>query len=130
MTGFLALFVFSLFLLWLYYRDANERASVSSGAWVVVAWAVIYGSRPVTEWFSSAGEGLSRQSSLDEGNPIEALVSLSLIVVGLIVLLRRRIRLSSVMRSNIWLVVFYLFWLISVTWSDYPVITLKRLFKI
>lgn len=129
MTGLLALFAFSLCLLFLYYRDAKERSSVSSGAWIVVAWAVIYGSRPVTEWFSGADQGPILQSSIDEGNPNEALVSLSLILVGLITLLRRRIRLSSVIKDNIWLVVFYLFWLLSVTWSDYPVITLKRLFK-
>jgi len=129
MTGLLALFVFSLWLLWLYYRDAKERASVSFCAWIVVAWAVIYGSRPVTEWFSGADQGRILESSIDEGNPIEALVSLSLIVAGLIALLRRHIHLSTVIRDNIWLVVFYLFWLLSVTWSDYPVITLKRLFK-
>lgn len=129
MTGLLALFAFSLCLLFLYYRDAKERSSVSSGAWVVVAWAVIYGSRPVTDWFGRADQGPILPSSSDEGNPNEAFVSLSLIVAGLIALLRRRILLSRVIRDNIWLVVFYLFWLLSVTWSDYPVITLKRLFK-
>lgn len=129
MTGLLALFVFSLWLFWLYYHDAKERASVSSAAWVVVAWAAIFGSRPVTEWFSGVTQGPIPQSSIDEGNPIEALVGLFLIVAGLIVLVRRRIQFSTVIRENIWLVVFYLFWLMSVTWSDYPVITLKRLFK-
>ena len=90
MTGLLALFIFSLCLLFLYYRDAKDRSSVSSGAWIVVAWAVIYGSRPVTEWFSGADQGPILQSSIVEGNPNEALVSLSLILAGLIALLRRR----------------------------------------
>lgn len=129
MTGLLALFTFGIWLIWVYYRDAGERASVSAGSWIVVVWAAIYGSRSVTEWFSHARDSPSRQSSLDEGNPVEALVSLFLITVGVAILFRRRIRLSSVFRENIWLVVFYLFWLMSVTWSDYPIITLKRLFK-
>ena len=129
MNGLLILFAFSFWLLWLYYCDSKERASVSSGSWLVVAWAVIFGSRPVTEWFSGADQGLMLSSSMDEGNTIESAVSLSLIVAGLIVLLRRGVSWSVFIRDNIWLVVFYLFWLISVSWSDYPLITFKRLFK-
>lgn len=127
--GLLAISVFSLWLLWLYYRDAKERPGVSSGAWIVVAWAVIYGSRPVTEWFGGVGVSQDPRPSIDEGNPVEALVSLSLIVSGLIVIVRRGTRWSTLINDNAWLMIFYLFWLMSVTWSDYPIITLKRLFK-
>ncbi|MGC4097233.1 MAG: hypothetical protein QM706_08970 [Nitrospira sp.] len=130
MTGLLALLVFSFWLLWVYYQDAKARPMVSTGIWLVVVWAVIYGSRPVTEWFSAAGEELSRQAALDEGNPIEALVSLSLIVGESIALFRRRIHVSSVIRSNVWFVVFYLFWFMSVAWSDYPSLHLSGCSKI
>lgn len=116
-------------LLWLFYRDRNEDPSVSLAVWIVIAWAAIYGSRPVTEWFSVTNIESLRPGAIDEGNPIEALVSLSLIVLGIIVLLRRSIRWSVVIRNNTWLFVFYLFWLMSVFWSDYPLITFKRLFK-
>src|SRR5690348_13726721 len=124
----LPLLAFSVCLLWLFYCDGKERASVSSAIWIVVAWAVNYGSRSVTEWFK-VGEGPIRAESADEGNPVEALISLSLIAAGAIVLMRRGIRLSVVIRSNAWLCVFYLFWFTSIFWSDYPLITSKRLFK-
>jgi exopolysaccharide production protein ExoQ len=131
MMGHLILFAFTVCLLWLFYRDGKERASVSPAAWIVVVWAVIYGSRPVMDWFS--GEAvlgpIIYTSSLDEGNIIEALISLTLILAGLVVLLRRGVRLSVVIRDNVWLFVFYLFWLMSVFWSDYPLITFKRLFR-
>lgn len=128
MKGLLALMVWGLWLVWIFYKDGKEKRSVSSAAWIVVAWVVIYASRPVTEWFS-AGENLDRQLALDEGNPMEAIISLSLIVAGVAVLLRRRMQLSSVITENVWLGVFYLFWFLSIAWSDYPIITLKRLIK-
>jgi len=126
MTGFLGLLSLSLWILWLCYREGKERASVSRAVWIVVAWAVIYGSRPVTEWFTGAGQELR---SRDEGNPIEALISFSLILAGLIVLLRRGVRFPAIISENTWLFVFYGFWLMSIAWSDDPLITFKRLFK-
>lgn len=127
--GPLLLFAYSLWLLWLLHRDVKERVSVSSSVWIVLAWVVIHGTRPVTSWFSGADQSISLPESRDEGNLVEALVNLVLIMAGLIVLWRRSIRLPAVIRENPWLFVFYLFWLMSVTWSDYPFITLKRWFK-
>src|SRR5262245_32539148 len=125
MTGLAAALLFSVYTLWIFCRDTKERASVSSAAWIVVAWAVIYGSRPVTSWFS----GPDLTTTYDEGNPIEAAIYACLILAGLLVLLRRRIGWGAVTKNNNFLFIFYLFWLTSVIWSDYPVITLKRLIK-
>ena len=128
MMGTVVTLIFILWLVWVYYQDAKERMVVSHAVWFVVAWVAMYGSRPVTEWFSGEGD-ISRQVALDDGNPLEAMVSLSLIIAGVVVLFRRRIQPSSVIVGNVWLVVFYLFWLLSIVWSDYPIITLKRLIK-
>src|SRR5690349_599633 len=127
--GLLLLLAFSVCLLWLFYRDGKERASVSSAIWIVVTWAVIHGTRPLTSWFAGVDPDVVRAESRDEGNPVEALINLFLIIAGLIVLGRRGIRLPTVIRDNKWLCVFYLFWLMSIFWSDYPLITFKRLFK-
>lgn len=116
-------------LLWLLYRDRKEEPSTSTALWIVILWAVIYGSRPVTEWFSVSTAEAIRPGSIDEGNPIEALVSLLLIALSLVVLLRRGVRWTLLFRQNAWLFALYLFWLLSVSWSDYPLITFKRLAK-
>jgi O-antigen ligase len=127
--GLLLLFVYSLWLLWVLHRDGRERPSVSSSIWVVVAWALIHGARPVTSLLVGLDQNVFRAESRDEGNLGEALANLFLIVAGLIVLKRRGTRLPAVIRDNAWLFVLYLFWLMSVVWSDYPLITFKRLFK-
>jgi exopolysaccharide production protein ExoQ len=129
MSGLLPLVALSICTTWLLYRDVKERRSVSPAAWIVVAWAVVYGSRPVTSWFSGVEQGAVLPESRDQGNPAEALVYLSLICAGLLVLLRRSIRWPVVVSDNTCLCVFYGFWVLSVLWSDYPLITFKRLFK-
>src|SRR5215468_1544856 len=103
MTGLLALCSFGAGTLLLFWRDVKERASVSSAVWIVVAWAVIYGSRPVTSWFT-----VTDGPSYDEGNAAEALVYACLIVAGVIVLLRRNVRWPAVVEHNDWLFIFYL----------------------
>lgn len=124
MKGLLALFAFWLWLLWMFYRDVKERPSVSPSVWIVSAWLAIHSTRPVSSWL-----GWETKHSRDEGNPEEAFISLTLIIVGLIVLMCRRISWATVIRDNKWLFAFYLFWFMSILWSDYPFITLKRLIK-
>lgn len=129
MMGSIGLVLFSIWLPWVYYGDTKERGSVSFGSWIPVLWVFVYGSRPVTEWFTQPMAGSVQASAYDEGNPIEAVISLLLIIGGLAILTQRRVRVSWLVRDNIWLIVFYFFWLLSASWSDYPVITIKRLIK-
>ena len=128
MIPFLALFVCLAGVVWLLSQDVKERPTVSAAAWIVVAWAVLYASRPVTSWFVDPVASLSPES-YDEGHVGEATINLALIVAAAIVLGRRRIPWRGVIEANAWLFVVYLFWLQSVLWSDAPIITLKRLFK-
>lgn len=116
------------FVAWLLYLDVKERPSVSPAVWIVVVWALIYASRPVMSWFADVSVPTSAESS-DAGDLGEALVSLALMAAGLIVLLRRGVRWGAVIEHNPWLFIVYLFWLHSVLWSDFPIITLKRLFR-
>jgi hypothetical protein len=129
MTATLALSGSIVCILWLLHRDAKERTSVSSATWIVVAWAALYGSRPVTTWFTGVDQGPLLPESYDAGNAIEGMVHLLLIVGGLLVLARRGVQVPAVIKNNPYLCLFYLFWVMSVLWSDYPVITAKRLVK-
>jgi hypothetical protein len=128
MTPSLALALTGLFTVWLVHTDRKERATVSGACWIVVAWAFILASRPVTSWLTG-DFAFQDAATRDEGNPAEALFYVALEVAGLLVLVRRRIRLPLVVRENKCLFAFYLFWIASITWSDYPVITIKRLVK-
>ncbi len=124
----LLLIAFITVLICIYYQEQRDRPRVTRTTWIVVVWAVIYGSRPVTEWFGQTGGG-GLSESVDEGNPIEATISILFLLVGSVVLLRRKLRWGTVLKENTAVVVFYVFWWLSILWSDYPLITFKRLFK-
>ena len=64
-----------------------------------------------------------------EGNPLDALVFATLIVGGLVVLITRRRRVSTFLRANGPLLVFLLYCVLSVLWSDYPEVAFKRWIK-
>jgi O-antigen ligase len=128
-TPVLALLLLVVFVPALLARDARERPHPSSPVWLVLAWVVLVASRPATSWLFGPDPTLDLPGSRDDGRPLEALVYLSLIVAGVMVLLRRSVSWGTVVAQNGWLVALYVFWLTTVLWSDYPLITLKRFTK-
>lgn len=123
-----ALITFLLYILWLSVRDARRRAGVSGIVWIVVIWAAMIGSRPVSTWFSFFSSG-GQAEAYDEGSPVERLVYFALIALGMFTLYRRQVSMREVMRSNQWLVIFFGYWLCSVVWSDAPFVSFKRWIK-
>jgi O-antigen ligase len=125
--GSVALVAFCVWLAWVYSRDVSQREGVSAASWIVLVWAVGHGTRPLTSWFLGVDSEVA--TSRDEGNPIEASIDLLIILSGAVVLARRGVRLSSVLKDNIWISLFYGFWFLSIMWSDYPFMTFKRVFR-
>jgi hypothetical protein len=64
-----------------------------------------------------------------EGSPLDAAVFLILILCGIWILVKRQVNWIDVLINNYWLWLFFLFGLFSIAWSDYPLVSLKRLFK-
>jgi O-antigen ligase len=128
MGASIALLVCFAFIFWLFARDVKRRGRMSPALWLPLAWAFIVGSRPVSDWFGYSGVG-DEASAYDAGNPLERNVYLLLMAASLVVLWRRRVSLGAVVRDNRWLFVFYLYWALSVLWSDASFIAFKRWFK-
>ncbi|HEU5408433.1 MAG TPA: hypothetical protein VFU48_11745, partial [Nitrospira sp.] len=107
MKGYVALLAWSLWLTWIFHKDGREKRSISSAAWIVVVWAVIYVGRPISEWIAIVEGSTLAPQSRDEGSPIDGSFSLLLIIFGLSVLVRRSVQPSVLIKHNIWLVAFY-----------------------
>jgi len=124
MIGSLALIGYGLWLVWVFYHDRNVRQSESLGIWIVLVWVLIHATRPVSIWLN-----INTVVSRDEGSPFDAIVDLLLIGAVLWTLGRRRVLWSQVARENGWLFAFYVFWVLSMSWSDDPFVTFKRVFR-
>lgn len=121
----LALFSFILFILWLFIRDKKLHPMTSWALWIPLLWIMIIGSRPVSAWFG-AGINVESPEEYLEGSPFDRNVFLALIIAALLVLLLRRVNWRLLFASNRWLVLFFIYFGISVFWSDYPFVSFKR----
>jgi O-antigen ligase len=64
-----------------------------------------------------------------EGSPLDRIIFLLLIIIGLIILARRQIDWKFIFSNNVALVVLIAFQAVSIVWSDYPFIGFKRWIK-
>jgi O-antigen ligase len=116
------------FVAFLLRRDASTRTADSAALWLPVAWLAVTGSRFVSQWLNL---GPADESAADAmgGSPVDAAYFLVLITAGASVLMRRGVRIGEVLRRNPWLAVFCFYGLLSVLWSDFPLIAFKRWIK-
>ena len=126
----LALFLTLAFIVFLFRRDIRERPNVSGALWLPLIWLVLGCSRSFSAWLNIFGLPVSGGASNEEGSPVDACFTYAMATAGLLVLIKRQVSLSEVLRRNGWLVAFIAYCFISVVWSDYPFIAFKRVTKI
>ncbi len=118
------------FIVFLFRRDARERPDVSGALWLPILWLIIGASRSVSGWLNIFGLPVGGGASVEEGSPLDACFYFTLIIAGFCVLVKRRVRLSEVIRNNRWLILFLVYCLVSIVWSDFPFVAFKRWIKI
>jgi O-antigen ligase len=124
----LAAALFVGLIIWLLARDRARRTGVSGALWLPVLWLLVIGSRPVSQW-SEGGLEMETPEQYLKGSPFDMAIFLSLIVGGVLVLVQRRIHWQKLASNNTWLFLFFLYWLASVVWSDFPFVGFKRWIK-
>jgi len=72
---------------------------------------------------------LASASDYAEGSPLDRAVFFGLIIAGILILSRRQINWGELLVNNKWIVLYFLYCLASMAWSDEPFILFKRLFK-
>ncbi len=112
-----------LFIFLLFRIDITFKPNVSSAIWIPTIWVMIIASRPLGFWLHIT------PADNAEGSLFDAILYTLFMLTGLYILKRRGIQFLDVGRNNKWMVVFFLYGLISVGWSDIPFVTLKRLVK-
>lgn len=110
-------------------RIEHERSRhLGFSSWLPTLWVSYCASRPVSSWFGPTAN-LEELASLESGNATERLVLLLLIAWAFWVLFSRPVQWTQILREQKWLVALYLYMLISIVWSEFPYISLKRWVK-
>jgi exopolysaccharide production protein ExoQ len=127
MPPFLALIAWLVLLVALLRFDPAKESNSSLALWVPLIWMFFVGSRLPAQWLGGAA-GPAAQA-LEEGNPQDRAVLSILIVLALGVLMSRSFNWRKFFSNNFALMALLAFALLSVVWSDFPFVALKRWFR-
>jgi exopolysaccharide production protein ExoQ len=110
-------------LMWL---DRDEKRRTSPALWIPIIWLAIASSRMLSQWLSLGKGEFDNPEKYLEGSPFDRAVLMVLLGLGLAVLAARGRRAGQIMARNWPILLFFLYCLISVTWSDFPFVAFKR----
>lgn len=128
MPPILALCLWLGLLLALLALDPAKYRQGSIALWIPVIWMFFTGSRLPSVWISGIQAG-AEASALQEGNGLDRAVLSFLMLLAIGVLLARSFNWAEFTLRNFSLVLFLSFALLSVLWSDFPLVSAKRWFR-
>ena len=108
--------------------DPAGDPKISPALWVPLIWMFIAGSRLPSLWIMGRSDMMGG-GALEDGNPLDRVVFLVLILLSVGILVSRSFRWGEFFTRNPMLVVFLAFALISAAWSDFPLVSVKRWFR-
>src|SRR5580692_4892807 len=124
MSSFIATVIFFAGVTGLFYLNRDKSLKTSKALWLPILWLLIIGSRPVSVWL-----GMGQAANLTEaaeGSPVDAAVCGVLLAGGLLVLFTRRSRVLACLKANWPCLLYFAYCLLSVAWSDFSGLALKR----
>lgn len=124
----LALILCILFILYVFWHDFKQKPNVTTALWVPLIWMMIVSSRYVSHWLNIGTASIS-PLDYEDGSPIDRLVFLLLLAFGIFILSKRKAKVSQILKNNKWIFVWFLYCGISIAWSDFPLVALKRWIK-
>ncbi len=128
MPPIVALLFYFVFVLGLLRYDPVKDSHTSPALWVPLSWMFFTGSRLPAQWLGDPAGGAAAQA-FQEGNLLDRSIFFGLIVLSIIILMARPFSFGAFFSRNIALMALLLLALVSVAWSDFPMIAFKRWFR-
>jgi exopolysaccharide production protein ExoQ len=127
MNPLLANLVYACGIAGLFYLNRDKSIRTSKALWLPVAYLWILESRPVSVWLGMDSSGTGDVQL--EGSPIDAAIFGILLIAAICVLVHRGRRTFTFLTANGPILVYFLFCLLSILWSDFPGVAFKRWIK-
>lgn len=128
MPSQIALALFTLLVSTLLWIDIKRHPSISSALWIPLLWIMYCGSRSVSYWLDP-GTIEAVEFDYTAGNPIDRTFLMILIFLGIFILCKRAVNWSKVFRENGWIIALFIYFGISVIWSNFIDVSIKRWFR-
>jgi len=125
----IALYACILFILWIVVADCRRRKSVSSAVWIPTILLLILGSRPVSLWVAGGKGFIGEMGNEAAGSVLDQMFFFFVLAGSFLVASVRGVKWGKVFSANRALMLFYLYYLVSVAWSGDPMGSFKRIIK-
>jgi len=127
MSPVLATLVYTSGIAVLFFLDRDNSIQTSKALWLPVIYLWILGSRPISVWFGIVpAQGTDIQL---EGSPIDAVFFGVLLIAAIVVLIQRGRKTIILLNGNLPILMYFSFCLLTVIWSDFPGVAIKRWIK-
>ena len=123
MTPDLALLLCCVFCVWVFRKDAQWHPGLSPALWLPVLWIWRSASRDIGFWFHGGDPAAA------DGTLYDPVFFTVCTIIGWGVLLRRNLNWSEILRSNVWLFLFFGYMAISIFWTPDAFVGFKRWFR-
>jgi O-antigen ligase len=128
MPPIVATAIFACIIAGLFWLDRDRKEHTSWALWIPVTWFAIVCSRPVSLWLNPYAS-LDSADQVMDGSPLDRLVFSLLLVVAFPILAQRWAYVRALLSENGAILLFFFVGAMSLLWSDYPGVALKRLVK-
>jgi exopolysaccharide production protein ExoQ len=108
----------------LFFLDRDKSVRTSKALWLPVVYLWVIGSRPVSVWLG-IGPPVGGDVQLD-GSPVDRLFFAALLIAAVCALIHRGRRIFPFVNANLPILIYFLFCLASLLWSDFPGVAFKR----
>jgi exopolysaccharide production protein ExoQ len=102
-----------------------EPGKPSLRIWGPYVWLFFASTRTLSSWLA-LGQPVGHGDLNGTGSPADELVMTLLIVLGLFALASRAEQTKRILAANKWLVILFIYMALSILWSNFPVISLRR----
>jgi exopolysaccharide production protein ExoQ len=127
MSPSVALFLWFILVVGLLRFDPAKEVDTSAALWIPLTWMFIVASRLPSQWFGYTARATA--SILEEGIAFDRNIFIAMMVISIFILISRSFNWVQFFTKNIALTIFFAFALLSVLWSDFPSVAIKRWFR-
>jgi exopolysaccharide production protein ExoQ len=123
----IASLVFTIAIAGFLWLDRDRKDRTSLWIWLAVAWVFFGASRGPTLWLY--GQTPDDLTQYVDGSPIDRFMFSGLQLAATLILISRGKKVWALLRGNVPLVIFFVYCALSIFWSDFPFVALKRWVK-
>lgn len=110
----------SVYVMTLLRLEHNQSWNLSRTLWIPTTWMLYIASKPLAVWFHAGG------ADFESGSPLDRIFLTVLLCIGVVALVTKGFSWSHALRSNVLVVVLLGYMLLSLLWSDIPLVAFKR----